>query len=187
MGTVTDVLARDGDVWVASSNTEAPGTSQEVEVRFSAADMTPISSASRMSQAGMRIEADLQYAEGRVTGRLELPEQMGGSRDVDHEVPQGTLLPGMDSYIMAVADLAEGRSLTLPVFDMMSGSVTSVTLTVTGVESVTVPAGTFSTYRIDLTGGPQAMTVFVRQEAPHIMVRQEFTGAPIAVELQSLD
>jgi zinc protease len=187
MGTVTDVLARDGDVWVATSNTEAPGTSQEVEVRFSAADMTPISSTSRMSQAGTSIEADLQYADGRVTGRLELPEPMGGSRDVDHEVPQGTLLPGMDSYIMAVADLAEGRSLTLPVFDMMSGSVTSVTMTVTGVESVTVPAGTFSTYRVELTGGPQAMTVFVRQEAPHIMVRQEFAGAPIAVELQSLD
>lgn len=187
LGTVTEVLARDGDDWVASSTTEAAGTSQEVEVRFSAADMTPVSSVTRMSQPGATIEADLEYVDGRVTGRLELPEQMGGARDVDNAVPQGTLLPGMDSYIIAVADLAEGRSITLPVFDMMSGSVTSITMAVTGVESVTVPAGTFSTYRIELTGGPQAMTVFVRQDAPHIMVRQEFAGAPIAVELQSLD
>jgi zinc protease len=187
MGTVTEVLARDGDVWVATSTTEAAGMSQESETRFAVADLSAISSIIRIRQAGAAMEGDLRVADGRIMGRLELPEPMGGARDVDAAMPEGTLLPGMDAHVLAAADLAEGRSVTLPVFDMMSGAVTSITFQVTGVEEVTVPAGTFSTYRIAMTGGAQPMTLYVRRDAPHIMVRQEFTGAPVAIELESLD
>jgi hypothetical protein len=31
------------------------------------------------------------------------------------------------------------------------------------------------------------MTLWVRQDAPHIMVRQEFAAAPVAIELESMD
>lgn len=185
IGTVTSRLERDGDVWVATSSIQSPVMAQESEVRFTVSDMTPISSRSEIRQGQETILADLQFADGRVTGRLELPEQLGGARDVDSEVPAGTLLPGMDEYVIAAADLAEGRSIALPIFEMMSGAVTTLTLQVAGTETVNVPAGTFAGYRVELTGGPQAMTMVVRQDPPHIMLVQEFVGAPVLIELES--
>lgn len=187
MGTMTASLVRDGDVWVMTSSMESPVVSQRSEVRFSAVDMTPVSSTMEMRQGPMTIETDLRYVDGRIIGRLERPEQLGGPLDVDTGVPDGTLLPGMDEYVIAAAELAEGRSLTLPVFDAISGAVTSVTFKVVGTESVTVPAGTFPVYRVDMAGGAGALSMLVRQEAPHILVRQEFPGAPIQIQLQSID
>jgi hypothetical protein len=186
MGTVTNRLAREGDAWVATSTTQAAVMTQEMEVRFRATDLGPISSVTTARQGPATIGADLRYAGGRVTGRVELPDQMGGARDVDVAVPDGTLLPGMDEHVLAAADLAPGRTLTLPVFEMMSGAVTTVTFNVAGQESVTVPAGTFDAYRVEVAGA-QPMTLFVRSDAPHVMLRQEMGGGMIVVELESME
>lgn len=187
MGTVTSRLVREGDEWLATGTVESPVMSQESESRFRAADLVPISSRMSMRQGPVSLETELRLVDGRLTGRLDLPEQMGGPRDVDMEVPEGTLLPGMDDYALEVAELAEGRSITLPVFDVTSGTVSNVTYRVTGSESVTVPAGTFDAYRVDVTGGEQPMTLFVRQEAPHVAVRQEYAAMPVVIELESID
>jgi zinc protease len=186
LGTVTTTLARDGDAWVATSVMEG-AISQRSEVRFTVAGMEPISSSMEMQQPGATLGYDLRYEDGRVRGRLDFPAQMGGARDVDVEVPAGTLLPGMDEHVVAAAELGEGRSITLPMFDGMSGSVTTLTLRVAGEESVTVPAGTFQAYRVELLGGQQPLALLVRRDAPHIMVRQEFAGAPVSIELVSLE
>jgi hypothetical protein len=61
-----------------------------------------------------------------------------------------------------------------------------VTYSVTGTESVTVPAGTFETYRVEVSGGEQPAVVWVRKEAPHIAVRQEYVGQPVTVVLQEV-
>jgi len=61
--------------------------------------------------------------------------------------------------------------------------VRQVTLAVTGTESVTVPAGTFEAYRVELTGGANAATLFITTAAPHHVVKIAPTGTPIEVVL----
>jgi hypothetical protein len=63
---------------------------------------------------------------------------------------------------------------------------TTLTFRVAGVESVTVPAGTFDAYRVEVSG-PQAITLFVRRAAPHVVLRRELAAAPVVIELQSMD
>jgi zinc protease len=186
MGTATNRLVREGDAWIATSSLESPFMGQETEVRFGAADFTPISSRMTMSQGPMRIAVDLDVRDGRVQGRAEMPEQAGGNRDIDVEMVGGMLLPGMDAQVIAAADLEEGRTIELPVFDATSAAVTTVAFRVTGSEEVTVPAGTFPAYRVEVSGA-QPMTLFVRRDAPHIMLRQEPAGMPVMIELESMD
>lgn len=187
IGNVVARLDREGDVWVAASTMESPVIAQEQTVRFGAVDLVAVSSVSESRQGPVSMVADLRHEDGRIVGHLEMPEQMGGARDIDVAAPPGTLLPGMEEYVLAAADLAEGRTINLPIFDMMAGTVTTLTARVTGTETVTVPAGTFEAYRVELTGGAQPLTLLVRQQAPHIMLRQEFAGAPITLELMSID
>jgi zinc protease len=186
LGTVTDRLARDGGDWVATSSLTSPFMSQESEVRFSAADFAPRSSTMRMTQGPMSMNVDVEVVDGRLTGRAEMPEQLGGDRDIDIEMVDGLLLPGMDVHLIAAADLAEGRTITVPVLDATTGNVANVTYEVVGTESVTVAAGTFNAFRVRIDG-PQPMVLYVRQESPHLMVRQDFVGQPVSIELQSVE
>jgi zinc protease len=186
MGTVRNELRREGGDWVATSTLESPVLGQNTEMQFSATDFAPRSVSQQVRQGPMTIRTDLRAEGGRIVGRAELPEQMGGARDVDVEMVQGTLLPGMEVYLLAAADLQEGSSLTVPVFNTMTNAISPTTFEVRGVEEVTVPAGTFQAFRIQATGATP-LTMYVRQEAPHVMLRQEFAGQPVVIELQSLE
>jgi hypothetical protein len=186
MGTVTEQLRREGADWIATSAIESPVMQQRTEVRFAAADFTPREVRLSGGQGPAQMQVNLQVADGRVRGRAELPPQAGGARDVDIEMVGGMLLPGMDAYVLAAAPLREGYSATLPVFNMMGGGATNVTYRVAGSEEITVAAGTFPAFRIELTGAPQPMTIWVRRDAPHIMLRQEYVGMPVRVDLQSV-
>lgn len=183
-GTAVSSLAQQGGQWVGTSNVRLGPVTQESETRFTN-QMVPVST--RQSAAGpVQSQVELRFANGRVTGTAKLPPQAGGDKTFNTEVVGGTLLPGMDEYVLAVADLQPGRTLTLPVFSAQSGGVVNHTARVTSTESVTVPAGTFQTYRLEVTGGQQSFTLFARQELPHIVVRQEFVGQPVILELQSI-
>jgi zinc protease len=186
MGTGTYRVARDGGDWVVTSLVDSPVMRQEGEVRFGATDFAPRSSSMEMQQGQTRMVVDLNVVDGRVTGQLQLPPQAGGERDVDVELVPGMLLPGMDQFVLAAADLTEGRTITLPMFDPASGAVSNVNFRVSGSESVTVPAGTFETLRLEASG-PQPMTLYLRGDAPHILIRQDFAGAPISLVLQEFD
>jgi hypothetical protein len=89
--------------------------------------------------------------------------------------------------VLAAADLAPGKSITLPIFNGQSGSVMNATFKVGALEEVTVPAGKFQAYKVDGAVGPQQMTLWLRQDAPHIAVKQEISGQPISIELQSVE
>jgi zinc protease len=185
MGTGTYTVRRDGGDWVVVAKVDSPVMQQEGEVRFGATDFAARSASTIVQQGPMRMETQLQVADGRVTGRLQMPPQMGGERQVDTEAVPGMLLPGMDQFVLSAADLAEGRSITLPIFDATGGSVVNATFRVTGSETVTVPAGTFPAYRLEASGA-QPMTLFLRRDAPHVLLRQDFAAAPISLVLQTM-
>lgn len=187
VGTYNATLAREGTAWTASSTLKAGPASQQRTVRFGG-DFTPIASEMRMAQGPMQAEIDLRYENGRVIGTSKLPPQMGGEQTIDTEVPRGTVFGGMDEYALAVADLQPGKTITLPLYNAEPGSsgLVNATFRVAGTETVTVPAGTFQTYRVEGTVGPQSVVVYLRQDLPHIPVKQEFVGQPISIELQSM-
>ena len=54
---------------------------------------------------------------------------------------------------------------------------------VAGVENVTVPAGTFPAYRLELSGMQLPVVMHVTQQAPRRLVRIAPTGAPLVFEL----
>jgi len=63
--------------------------------------------------------------------------------------------------------------------DASSGAFNNLTLAVTGTETLTVPAGTFPAYRVELTGQQQPLTFYVSTTAPHRLVKMTMTGTPL--------
>ncbi len=188
MGSAEYRLEREGDDWVSSVTTTVMGNGQQTTVRFSALDFTPISLEQEASQGPMSTSAQLRVSEdGRVTGTVSLPPQMGGDSELDHPFPAGTLLPGMDEYALSVSPLEEGARISLRVLDLGQGSVSVLDARVTGEETIELAGSSFDTWRVELTGGPIPMTLFLRKDAPHILVRQEFMGQPVRFDLTLLE
>jgi hypothetical protein len=185
LGSAEFRLERVGGDWVSVVTVEALGSTQTTTLRFSAESLTP-RGITQSSNGPIGGAAMLTVSGGRLTGTLELPPQLGGSRTLDEPLPEGILLAGMDEYALAVAPLDAQVKLTLPYFDLISGRVVRLEARVTGEADLTVPAGTFSTWRLEVTGGEAPLTLYLRKEAPHILVRQELAGQAVRFDLVDL-
>jgi hypothetical protein len=93
-----------------------------------------------------------------------------------------------DNMIAAFAGalpLAAGQRLSVSVYDAAQGEVQQITVAVSDGGSVTVPAGTFDTFKLDLTGAAAPLEYWVSKTAPRKLVRWSIVGQPISFELAS--
>ncbi len=181
-GTIKASLERDGDAWVVSQNIDSNMFTMQWDGRMRVADLSPLSLKQTMAGGPMSMTIDLKQENGRITGTAKQPVQMGGDRTFDLAAPAGTLLPGFDGYALAVLPLESGKTLTLPMLSARSGSIENVTYKVVGEEQVKVPAGTFDTFKVE-AGGEMPTTLWLLKSLPHTMVRMEFQGMPVVMEL----
>jgi hypothetical protein len=182
VGTQRVRVVREGAGWLRTDSVAFGPTNQVLTSRWGA-DFGAL--AHTESLAGpMSGEASAQVADGRVRGEANLPPQAGGHRSYDDAVVPGMMFDGQDEIALEVAELSPGQTHAFPVFKMNTGEVAVHRYSVVGVETVTVHAGTFPAFRVEMTGGQLPMTLWLRREGLHIPVRIALNGAPIVVELQ---
>jgi hypothetical protein len=158
------------------------GQTVSQSVTFSVPDFQALGAEARIEAPGQAMSMALEVVEGRLVGQVEGP---GQTVPVDRPLPAGAVLGDMVELVLWIADLAEGVEFQVPLVQVETGAVHNAPYRVTGTEEVTVPAGTFRTWRVEM-GGPQPQTVWVREDAPHVLVRVEPTSQPVVVQLMSL-
>ena len=179
VGTVVTRWVREGDAFAVVTEQSLPGMQIEQTTEFDALTFAPIR---MVTSAGPMGEFALEIQDGRAVGQGLDPQQ--GPQDVDVEVNPGTAFEGQVDLAMAVTDFEDAGEMTLSVLTS-AGAVQPMTLTVAGEETVEVPAGTFETYRLDLSG-QQPQTVWVTKADPHIVVKREVVGQPASIVLTSM-
>ena len=131
---------------------------------------------------------EVQFADNKATGKMTMNGQerpiaadLGGALFADG--------PGASSVI-GTLPLAEGYTTTFRNFDIMSQQVRPRQLKVTGSEKVTVPAGTFDTYKVEVTpaeGTGETVTIWVdkasRRAVKIVTVLPQMNGAIATAEL----
>jgi len=186
VGSATYRLERQGDAWVATTTVSPTmGGGQETVLVFDATDFTPRSLRQNQSAAGLELEVELEVVGGRIVGQANLPAQLGGARDVDHPL-NGLLFPGMDEFAMAASELAEGVRFRIPYLDVVQGQAITLDVRVIGREVVEVPAGSFDAWRVEVGTAQGTLTLFLRAEGPHVLVKQLFPGQPVTLELTGI-
>lgn len=133
-------------------------------------------------------EIHLVYSGGRVKGRAVTPQQGGTPRtvDVDTAVAAGAIDDNSLEFLVPALPLAQGKSFNLNVFSSGEGVTKVVTVKVGGVENVTVPAGTFEAYRLDVTGMQLPVVMHVSTGGggtPRRLLRVAPVGFPLVFQL----
>lgn len=136
-------------------------------------------------QQGQKSETHLSYAAGRVKGSSAAPQPDGSVKrfDVDTALPPGSVDENAVPFVVPALPLAPGASLTLNFFTPSENAIKVLTFKVGAPESVTVPAGSFQAYRIDVTGSRVPFTMYVSTDVPRRVLKTEFVGQPFVVEL----
>ena len=185
IGYSVNAVARTADGYTYRSETLlAGGIVRQSAVLATDARLAPRSFVLTGSQQGQPLNTSLTYANGRVTGTAARPTPQGvQSAPIDAAVPAGVFDESAIGAVVALLPLTAGRTQPVTVFSSTRGAVVPLTLTVAGPESVTVPAGTFQTFRVEQTGGDQPITYFVTNAAPYRVVRILIAGGQLEVQL----
>jgi uncharacterized protein DUF3108 len=156
-----------------------PIMTQHTEVEF-AADGAMRSTKQTGQVRGQNTSIEIAYHDGRAKGSATTPSAAGlVTTAIDTAVAAGTIDDNLLTALLPALDWSPTASITLPVFLSGKGYVQPVTLAVRGTGQLTVPAGTFDVYRIELSGGQASVAMFVTTDATHRLVKIAPRGAPL--------
>jgi len=139
-----------------------------------------------VKQGPMSIQVD--YKDNKATGSLNMN---GQDKPIDADVGGPIFADSVGaSQSIACLPLAENYSATFRNFDLQKQKPKLMQLKVTGSEQVTVPAGVFDAYRVEVSsadGGPEKTTMWIARDSRKSVklsaVLTEMNGATLTVEL----
>ena len=135
------------------------------------------------------VAIDLVFKGNKVSGTMGMN---GQSRPVDIDLGGPDFADGAGSMeVISALPLAEGYRTTFYNVDLQKMQPRIMQLAVTGSEKVTVPAGSFDAYKVELTpvdGGTDHVTIWVakdkREPVKYAAVLASMGGATMTAELQ---
>ena len=186
VGFQRSVIEKDGDGWKLTDDSQlATVISQRTTVTMDGQLRT-----TRVLQTGMvqgkESSIDVTFANGRAKGSATTPTPPTGelkSVTIDTLVPANAVDDNASMAITPTMPWGPGATFTVPIFGSGDGELRTVTMAVTATEQVTVPAGAFEAYRVQVTGGKQNATMWVTTAAPNRVVRIVPDGVPIEIVL----
>jgi len=159
---VSTTIAEDGGSWTATDVMDTPnGTVTEISTLEK---RTLIVRKLNLKQGPVAV--DLNFGGDKATGNMSLSGQ-DRTVSVDLGGPLFAEAAGAKQSI-ACLPLAEGYSTTFRNFDAQKQKVKLMQLKVSGVESITVPAGSFEAYKVEISsadGGTDKETLWVARES----------------------
>lgn len=126
---------------------------------------------------GVPIRATLEYRRNRVRGVTVVPSPQGPvAIEADTTLPAGTIDDNAITLYLPTLPWAAGARWSFPVFIGGENSIRTMTLTVLGAASVSLPSGPTDTWDAELEGGRAPVRFYVTQSAPHRVARIEVVG-----------
>ncbi|HXI35004.1 MAG TPA: insulinase family protein [Gemmatimonadales bacterium] len=183
--TTTTLISGDSIVFRAVLDLGGGALHRQSTIHFAPADWSVTQADVSGTTQGQASETHLTYGGGRVKGRIVSPQPTGTPTtvDVDTTLAAGTYDEGALHVIVPALALGPNKTVNLNVFSGDAGRAGLMQFKVAGIDTVTVPAGKFVAYRVEVSGGQGTVLMHVTRDTPRRIVRIEFVGTPISFEL----
>ena len=133
----------------------------------------------------MRISLDFSSSASgtRVLGTADTPTHPSGTLAIDTVVTLGAVDDNAITPLLSAVSWREGREIAFPVIASGKGTLSIYHVRVAGSDTVSVPAGHFETWRLELSAGETSIVAHVTRSAPFRIVRMQPQGAPFDIQL----
>jgi dipeptidyl aminopeptidase/acylaminoacyl peptidase len=181
MVSTAEVKGGDGG-WVINYTTAAP---QGESVEIITLDKDSMASVRRQVKQGP-VAIDLVSKGSKVTGSINIG---GQEKPIDVDAGGPLFADGSGGLLsIACLPLAEGYSTAFRTFDVQRMKPRLHQLKVAATENVTVPAGTFESYRVEIgpaEGGPAQITMWIAKDSRKpVKIAASIAGSNVTSELQ---
>ena len=181
---LSTTIKDDGASWTAVNTMETPGG---MATDTSTIEKTTLILRKRSVTQGP-VQIDVDFRGDKAAGKMSMN---GQDRPIAADLGGPIFADGAgEDDVIAALPLAAGYSTTFRNFDIQTQKVKLQQLSVSGVESVTVPAGKFDAYRVDISsadGGSDKQSVWVDKETHKVVkvsaVVAAMGGAVVTQEL----
>ncbi len=171
--------------WKITETSQSPMGSVTDEAEVVKGTLAPVKR--RVNQGPMSIVLD--YDGNKIKGSVESP--MANTK-IDKEITGYLFADGTGtSTILATLPFAEGYKATFTNFDMMSQQATQMLVSVVGVEEVSVAAGKFMAYKVEVSFvGSDGVnsTIWISKDGAKVLKERQsipqMNGAVVTSELQ---
>jgi zinc protease len=173
-------LEPSGDGWKFTEDVQIPaaGFQSSTELTFTS-DLTAQNLTVSGSVQGQPRKAEAAFTATHVKGTATTPSQAGPKTvSFDTTIAAGTVDDNLIFAVLPAIKWADGAKITVNTFQTDKGVSRPVTMAVGGKESITVPAGTFDVWKVDVSLDQPAV-FYVSTAAPHRLVKFTVVGAPI--------
>jgi dipeptidyl aminopeptidase/acylaminoacyl peptidase len=184
----TLTIREEGDTWVVQETAALPmGQISDTTVLDKS---TLVVLARTITQGPVSIE--LRFKDNKASGTMN----MGGqSRPIEADLGGPLFADGAGmGAVLATLPLTEGYSTTFRNFDVQRQKVKLMQLKVVGLETVTVPAGTYDAFKLEVTsaeGDPDKVTLWIARDARRpvkiVASLPQLGGATLTSELSKLE
>ena len=169
MDKTTDIVA-EGDNWKVTESLVSPMGTMSDETVMNKKTLTPIKRTAKQGPATI----EMAYSADKITGSMN----MNGNTKAFDTNSEGPMFAdgGGTSVVLASLPLKEGYTTTYRNFDLQSQKPKIFALTVLGKESVTVPAGTFEAYKVEVKpadGTAGSQTIWVATDGSRQVLKEE--------------
>ncbi len=159
---ISTIIKDENGGWTVTDTTETP-MGPMTETAFLERDTLALRKRS-VKQGPMAI--NVEYTDKRATGTMS----MNGKEKAISADLEGALFADSAGAHQSIAalPLADGYSAAFRNFDLQKQKLKLMQLKVEGSESVTVPAGTFDSFRVEITsadGGPDKTTLWIAKDS----------------------
>jgi hypothetical protein len=136
-------------------------------------------------EGGNPLEVHVTYDRGKARGTYRVPAADGVtvSGTVDTLLGAEVLDDNLLQAFAPALPLPSDTGVSLHVYDAALATLIPMHVTIADGGSVTTPAGTFSTWRLDITGGEAPFTYFVSRTTPRRLVRIDVPSQELTIEL----
>lgn len=138
--------------FVTQARIAAMGMTALDSVVFNSTTLAPVLFTSSQTMGPTSTGGRVTVANGKATGTMQQPTAAGVQNlTIDAAVPAGIVAEGADALLLPTLDLSEALTVTFQTFDAKAGKPKSYSLKVVGKETITVPAGTYETWKTEIT------------------------------------
>jgi hypothetical protein len=172
-----------GTFHVVTDNVLPPIVSQSENVVFNATTLSPLSYASNGTVQGMTVNSNVTITNGHAMGETQTPGPGGvKSTNIDMAISPDAISDDAVPFLVPALDLTDTYTVSFKTFDATPGEIVPTVVKVTGRETVTVPAGTFESFRVEVQQKTTS-TLYVTVAMPHRLVLAKVQGGQVELRL----
>ncbi|MDX2247868.1 MAG: hypothetical protein SF052_13875 [Bacteroidia bacterium] len=183
--TITTFGGRDSVTVETLTTIQGMNIRQKVSTTLSSETLMPISHTVSGSIGDIPLDVRLKWQGQRVSGFSSFPRnsQIEGDREINYILPPGTLERASVFALVKTFPLDSCRNFSFYWYNTLENNVKEVSVIVSDSALVSTPAGTFPSYRVEISGDEPALVMYVSKQPLREVVRIEVVGLPWAFDL----